>query len=166
MKRGGPLRRRTPLKQGKPLSRDGRGHLHEGPWPSRSKPIKPKVDKPRRRRRDAEQLDHGMDWADVRLIIYTRALGRCEACGAGINVNVMQAHHRRTRRIGPDCPCNALALCPSCHHEEVHGEPERARRLGQIVSAHSPDEPVDVVVEVHGRGPVLLTCGGMYGVAA
>lgn len=166
MKRRGDLNRSTPLKQGKPLSRDGRGTLHAGPWPSRSKPIKARRDKSRRRRREVAQLDHGMDWSDVRLVIYARSWGRCEACGAAVNVNVMQAHHRRTRRIGPDCPCNALALCPTCHHDETHGKPAEATALGRIVSKLADVEPGQVPVTLHDGREVLLTCAGAYEVAA
>lgn len=165
MKRGGPLQRKTPLRNKASMKR-GTASGFSGPWPSRSKPIKVKRDQPRRRSRD--QLSHGMPWQDVRMIIYTRSLGRCEGCGTGLNLAGMEAHHRRTRRLGPDCPCNALALCPSCHHGPLgHGGPEAAREVGRIISRHDEVEPSEVPVTLHGYGkPVYLTCGGTYLAAA
>lgn len=150
MNRGKPLQRKTPLRT--------RAPLHSGPWPSRSKPIKPKRTTARRRARDDE--DHGMAWADVRLIIYTRAGGCCELCGKALNIVNMEGHHRRSRRFGPDCPCNALALCGDCHHgPKVHGGPTPAKVLGTIVQRHV-QRPGEVPVRLPRLGWVELTCGG------
>lgn len=164
MKRSGPLQRRTPLNPGKPLERK--------PWkhdeakaaarrPTRSQPIKARRDGPRRRRRD--DPDHSMPWDEVRLMIYVRASGACELCGRQLNIHNMEGHHRRSRRVGPDCPCNALALCRDCHHgPEVHGNTDgTARELGRIVSKVADVEPVDVPVQLH-VGLVSLTCAGTY----
>jgi hypothetical protein len=137
----------------------GQGPLTRKPLTAAT-PIRPKRDKPRRRSRTS---DHGMLWPDVRLVIFARALGRCERCGLQLNIANMEGHHRRTRRVGPDCPCNALALCGTCHHgPEVHGGPELAMELGTILSRHSDAPPGELEVEIHGRGRVLLGCGGQY----
>jgi hypothetical protein len=163
VKRSGPIRRKVGLKPGKPLERKPWRHdeaLAVERRPSREKPIKVRRDAPRRRRRD--DPDHSIPWQDVRMIIYVRSGGRCEMCGVGLNIANMEGHHRRTRKIGPDCPCNALALCSTCHHREVHESPERARGLGQIVSRHDDRMPADVPVELHGHGDVLLMCDGTF----
>jgi hypothetical protein len=80
-------------------------------------------------------------------------------CGTRLTFARMEAHHRRTRAIGPDCPCNALALCGHCHHVRVHGEPEKSRELGRIISRHDRNAPA-----IHGArltyGWVLLACDG------
>lgn len=157
MKRGKPPARRTPLKRGKGLARSGGPHT--GPWPTRSKPIKVKRDRPRRR--DREQPEHGLPWGDVRLIIYVRAGGRCELCGAALNIVNMEGHHRRSRKVGPDCPGNALALCHDCHHERVHGGQVLARTLGWIISTFTAD-PCQQIVELPSAGKVILSCDGTY----
>lgn len=123
-----------------------------------STPLRPKRDSPRRKSRG---VTHGMLWSDVRLVIYTRALGRCEVCGAQLNIANMEAHHRRTRRLGPDCPGNGLCLCRSCHHDGVHGQPELAKEKGWIASRFT-DEPCAQPVWIQGRGWVTLSCGGEY----
>ena len=106
---------------------------------------------------------HGYPWAEVRVIIHARCAGRCEGCGTPVSLSAMEGHHRRTRSIGPDCPCNALALCRDCHHgDTVHGSPETARDLGRIISRHDLGEPADRPVELHGRGLVRLACDGRY----
>lgn len=98
----------------------------------------------------------------MRATILARSAGRCEACGTALAA-AFEAHHRLTRRFGPDCACNALALCSTCHHEEVHGKPATARDLGQIVSRHASTLPGQVPVWVHGPGcAVLLDCHGNY----
>jgi 5-methylcytosine-specific restriction endonuclease McrA len=111
-------------------------------------------------RRTADRADgHGQPWEEVRVAIFARSGGRCEVCRTDLNNSGMDAHHRRRRRIGPDCSCNALALCPSCHRE-VHAHPAAARAVGHIVS--DPQHPATVGVLVARRGRVLLTCDGAY----
>lgn len=151
-----PLKRKTPLKVKKRMEA-GKGLPQAKPLSART-PIRPKRETPRRRVR-ANGNHAAMLWSDVRLVIYARSLGCCEVCGRNLNVVNMEAHHRRTRTIGPDCPCNALAVCRDCHHDRVHAGPEEARGKGWIVSRHSTTEPADVPVIVAGAR-VLLTCGG------
>lgn len=147
--------KRTPMKAGKPLERKSYAA------PAR-KPIKPRRETERRRTR-GPQHEGQLPWAEVRLVIFARSHGRCEGCGAPMTVASMEGHHRRTRRVGPDCPCNALALCASCHHgPTVHGGPELAMELGRIVSRHTDTPPYDEPVELHGVGRVLLDCSGGF----
>lgn len=168
MKRSGPIARRTPLSAGKPLTRSTPMASGSG-MPRASAPIRARrPGKARRKNRDRPpgELAHGYGWDDVRLVIYVRAGGRCELCAKSLNIANMEGHHRRTRAVGPDCPCNALALCSTCHHDEVHAHPEEARARGWIVTRHASDfEPADVPVELasHPEG-VLLTCEGMFAV--
>jgi 5-methylcytosine-specific restriction endonuclease McrA len=104
---------------------------------------------------------HGFAWQDVRLVIYARAGGRCELCGKQLGIANMEGHHRRTRRLGPDCPCNAIALCSDCHHgPNVHGGPETARELRLILPRECTDPPAEIPVELHGQRWVLLNCDG------
>lgn len=153
MKRGGPLPRRTPLNRGKGLKRGV-------PQAARRTAIPPKRSKPRRRDRDDQ--NHGILWSDVRLVIYVRAGGRCEVCGVQLNIVNMEGHHRRRRRISPDCPCNAIALCERCHRgpDGVHNRPMTARALGRILWSEDKTPPAELPVEIYGRGRVLLACDG------
>jgi hypothetical protein len=144
--------KRTPLKRKAPMKKP-RSDL------SRSTPID--HTRKERRRRDRSDAEHSIPWNDVRNLIFVRAGGRCELCDAPLVIGTMQGHHRRTRQIGPDCACNALALCGDCHHGEVHGQPVRARELGQIVSRHSVDRPSTLPVTIR-RGEVFLSCHGTY----
>lgn len=182
MKRGGPLQRRTQLKNGAPL---GRGK----PFPPRTKPLaggtEPLTRKPmprgkrspvrqpdetmRRkaaRRRKRLGHDHGVTWAEVRLLIFIRCGGRCELCSRSLTMDTLEGHHRQTRAVGVDCPGNALALCHDCHHGPlVHAGPARGRELGTIVSRHE-DDPCAVPVDLPRRGLVVLGCDGSVSLAA
>lgn len=171
MKRGGPIERRTPLKNGKALERRtpiARGsYLVNGQPPRRVRErARRKVEQKAKR---AELDGHGMPWARVRTIILERAGGRCEGCGTPITLfDGLEGHHRRTRRFGPDCPCNALALCGACHHgPTVHDGPELARELGRIISSHDETDPSTIPVVLRDEiGRVLLACDGTYADAA
>ena len=48
------------------------------------------------------------------------------------------AHHRQTRRHGPDCPGNLIGLC-AAHHAMVHANPNTSIVAGWIVSRHATD---------------------------
>lgn len=162
MKRGGPLQRRTPLARGKSLGNRS-GGLERKPLP-KGQPIRARTSGARKDRRKPFDEADGMPWQEVRLVIFARALGQCEACGRSLNIANMEGHHRRSKGVkGPhrDCPCNALALCSSCHHDEVHGKPEEARELGRILSKLSTTPPTEEPVDIQGRR-LFLTCGGTY----
>lgn len=127
--------------------------------PMRRTPLRSRRAAPRRK--DPAFEGHGAPWQQVRAAVYARSRGFCEACGGDV-AGGFEAHHRLTRRLGPDCPCNVLALCPACHHAGVHGHPERSLEQGRILSRHSTAAPSTVPVLVHGRGWVRLTCDGNY----
>lgn len=129
-----PLNRRTPLVARSPIPRTGKPGGQGGL--TRGHPIRAKRDKPRRTRRDLEA--HGIEWGDVRLVIYLRAGGACELCLANLNLANMEGHHRQRRREGVHCPANALALCHGCHME-VHAHPDRSLALHHIVSSFEVD---------------------------
>ena len=116
-------------------------------------------------RRSPGRDDHGHTVETGRAETFARARGRCELQGPGCTVTATDWHHRQTRRYGPDCPCNTVALCSHCHHVNVHGRPEWARETGWIVSRHSANPgAVPLVLGGSGpaRGPVLLPCVGGY----
>jgi hypothetical protein len=99
--------------------------------------------------------------AAAREQVMQRSALLCEIRGPGCTDLATDAHHRQTRRLGPDCPCNLLAVCAHCHHVNVHGQPATARDQGWIVSRHAFDGS-GVPVQIHGLGLVLLTCTGEY----
>lgn len=106
MKRGGRLRRRTPLTASTPLARSG---------PIRS-----------RRRRD-----DGL--ADARRDVFARAAGRCEARWEVCTGVAVHAHHRLRRSQGGQHTAeNLLAVCAACH-EAIHRNPARAIDLGHLL---------------------------------
>ena len=149
MKRSGPIQRRTPLASG--------GFQRKKGTLQRRTQLPPRRKKARR-----NGASHGISWQDVRAIIFVRAGGRCEVCGKSLNIHNMEGHHRRSRRYGPDCPGNAIALCSDCHHgPQVHGSPAAARPLGYIVSSSNTAPCGERVwLPVHG-GWVILGCDGM-----
>jgi hypothetical protein len=154
-----PLQRKTPLTAKKGIAR-GASQLPRGVRTSAPRVALPAMrSKPRRKNRDGDQ--HGLAWSDVRLVVYARAGGRCEGCGVQLNLANMEGHHRRTRRLGPDCPGNCLCLCRRCHHDEVHAHPEKARGLGQILRREEQD-PCSRPVWTWALGWVVLHCDGTY----
>lgn len=112
-------------------------------------------------RRTTGRDDHGPGPEQARVEVMARARGVCELNGPGCTRQATDAHHRQTRRYGPDCPCNLLALCSWCHHENVHGQPETARDLGWIVSRHATD-PGRVPVQLPRVGLILARCDGTW----
>lgn len=112
-------------------------------------------------RRTVGRDDHGPGVEDARAETFARSRGRCEVAGPGCTGIATDWHHRQTRKLGPDCPCNALAACSHCHHANVHESPAVARDAGWIVSRHATD-PGAVPVQVPRLGIVLLPCSGGY----
>ena len=87
--------------------------------------------------------------------VFTRQRGACWLC----DEPMQHAHHRQTRRFGPDCPANLLGLC-AAHHASVHAAGVDSRAAGWIVSRHT-DEPCQVtVVDRFGVEWRLLCDGG------
>lgn len=114
-------------------------------------------------RRVAGRSDHGTTMADARATVMLRAANLCEVRAPGCTTLAEEAHHRLTRRFGPDCPCNLLAVCTECHRDHITEAPATAREAGWAVSKFTTDPPSQVPVRIFGPGePVLLTCNGDY----
>lgn len=106
MKRGGPLRRRTPMQRSTALTRAA---------------MQP-------RRRAADPLP-----AVLRAAVFVRASGMCDLCGRPLP-RLWHCHHRKLRsQGGRHEPENLLALHDACHRK-VHNRPTWARRCGYIVA--------------------------------
>lgn len=104
----------------------------------------------------------------VRELVWTRSGGRCERCGTALT-GMVSLHHRRARGAGgsrdaaTNSPSNLLYLCGSGVNG-CHGwiESFRLMSYGSGWLVHSWDDPARVPVDVHGRGPVLLTDDGAF----
>lgn len=91
-----------------------------------------------------------------REIVAGRERGACARCGLAAT----DWHHRRSRRTRDahtHCACVGIHLCRTCH-DYVHRNPEYARALGFIVSAHE-EEPWTAPVKTY-QGWRLQTCDG------
>ena len=139
-----PIRRKTPLK-----AKQGKSQ----------KPQRPPRRTPARAVRTPDGHAPCESWTAVRKILFDRAGGRCELCGAKITLETMEGHHRQTRSVGPDCPANGLGLCARCHHDEVHARPEIATENGWITSRHH-QQPCAHPVHLDQHGWVRLGCDG------
>lgn len=112
--------------------------------------INPKRRAPRRTR----SRDHG-DMGNTWAMVYARQGAACWLCPRPM----AEAHHRQTRRFGPDCPANIIGLCDRCHHVTVHGHPATALTSGWIISRHYTD-PCGVPVADADGALWILTCEG------
>lgn len=149
------MKRRTPLKRGKPLQRKPRGPAQQPPKPSKS------PDMP----------------VEIRKVIYARAQGRCEVSateecrargGRFDAVTGRSIHHRRPRRMGGTRaldihdPANLLAVCGVGALGGCHGFIERNRTLalenGWLLSSGA--DPKSRAVTVRGGAIVLLQAHG------
>lgn len=143
------MRRRAPMRRTAMSRGAGPQRVKRGPVKQRSR-------------------DRAAEYAELRLVVYRRAGGRCERCGVWLTVAGMECHHRRLRsQGGRDAVVNLVALCPSCHHVEVHAQPERARAEGWIVPGLGTGPRVDpacVPVRLHDGRTVRLGDDGTYDV--
>lgn len=140
MKRGGPPRRKTPLRQRAPLARKPAAGLvvpdaNQGKYtgPPGSDLLVTEVARPGRKRRRR-----------VRSVPFPPAVAaqldtRDEWCQRDGKPGPLHRHHRRAKGMGGDtrphtqCACNGIKLCLACHIW-VHANPERATAEGWIVS--------------------------------
>ena len=110
------------------------------------------------------RLHHDPVWGAVKATVWTRSLGRCEACGLHLDPSTWSAHHRKLRsRGGRDSVANTLALCPEDHvlaPYAVHRDVAAATHDGYIVSGS--DDPATVPVRLYNGVWVLLTPHGTY----
>ena len=91
------------------------------------KPTPRKVEKARTKRA------HAVSRAVCRALVYQRAGGRCESCGARLVLKTSEAsiytlahiHEKQYRSRGGDDtdPDNCLCLCMKCHREAHGGKP-------------------------------------------
>lgn len=139
-----PIQRKTPINAKKSESR---------------KTQRPPRRTPARAARTPDGHPACESWTLVRKILFNRAGGRCELCGTKITLEAMEGHHRQSRSVGPDCPGNGLGLCASCHHGEVHEQPEWAMLHGWITSRHHR-QPCTQPVYLDRHGWVRLGCDG------
>ena len=121
MKRGGPLRRKTPLPRGdKSLKRVA----------FRRRPVEP----------DAYERE----FQRQRHLVRIRSGGRCEIRAKHCRGESSHVHHRQRRSQGGDNSLeNLLDLCSVCHFR-VHRFPEQAFEHGWLV--HEWDDPARVPV--------------------
>ncbi|MEX5631915.1 HNH endonuclease [Parafrankia sp. FMc2] len=108
--------------------------------------------------------------AATRRLLLARAGGRCESCGADLDISRYSLHHRRPVGMGGSraadlhCPSNLLVLCgrdnrDGCHGA-VHSHPTDAREAGLLVRRAAT--PARVPVLIHGVRLVLLSPDGSY----
>lgn len=145
MKQGGPIARKTPLKNTGTLARkselsrgDGlkrAGELKRGEAMKRAAPAKrtaPAV--PRKPARDTGITDA------VRQVVKTRAGCRCERCNRDLAGGGGEVHHRRPRGMGgsrrqdTNQSGNLVLLCSGCHRE-AESKRAAARRAGWLVAS-------------------------------
>ena len=135
-----PIRRKTPLRASRPVS-------------------KRPPSKPRHRRLPDPSPEF---WREQREALYARAAGRCERAGCSLDDNGMEAHHRKLRsRGGGHGLENLAALCPACHRW-CHEHPQAATEAGFIVP--SVADPGARAVVLHDGRTVRLTVDGAYDV--
>lgn len=146
MKRGGPLKRYTPLVAKKPLG-PGKG-LQAKSAPKGGRPTGPS--------------------RDVVDAVLERASHSCEICGSGLGperVVDYQIQHRRPRGIGgtvrpeTNWPSNLMALCPP-DHAFVESNRAGALAAGWLVPQHA--NPAQIAVIIHGPRRVYLSPDGQY----
>lgn len=134
MRRGGSLRRNTPLEARAPLRRSG-GGLGRSTFkrtPARVERRHPADDEP--------------TWAEAVRAVRARSGGRCEVgIVRGCTGRHEHTHHRRLRsQGGTHHPYNLLGICRPCH-DAAHAYPDRSYRAGILVrSTENPcDRPLD-----------------------
>lgn len=139
------LRRRTPLKPGKPLVRR---------TPLREVSERRAAQQPKRRPKDT-----GPD-RTTRDLIAERDSG-CVVCGAG--PYGLQVHHRLPRRLGgrkgpvPNAPSNLVSLCREDH---AAVESQRAWAIDVGLLLHEGEDPALIPVLHRLHGVVLLLNDG------
>lgn len=105
----------------------------------------------------------------MRVLVFTRAVGRCEISGVPVAYSTFACHHRKLRsQGGGDGPENRLCLHPDAHTDgpsttTVHKMGAAAYDNGWLV--RSWQEPGTVPVLLHDGRRVLLTGDGRYGEA-
>lgn len=153
MKRGGPLKRKTPLEPGAPLKRGSAlsrgGPLKQGSGPASGKGLGGS----RRKSEGGPRVP-----AEVRAVVLARAGLRCERCGRDVAGGGGEVHHRRPAGAGGSklaeshSAANLLLLC-SDGHRWVESHREAALEAGWLV--RQGVDPAEVPVLVLGRWVLL-----------
>lgn len=114
----------------------------------RSAPLRRKTPLTRNRTKRIRPLRRKTMEPGLRRLVYLRANGRCDCCGAPLHPDAWDAHHRQLRaRGGKDTLANLIALRHD-HHMWAHEHPAEAKERGLMVSAYA--NPEDVPVLLHG----------------
>jgi hypothetical protein len=143
MRRGGPLRRLTGLRNKTPLKAGGA--------------LKPGTKGLERSELVAKRPVRTSEERKARAVVWERAQARCERCG---RADATEWSHRRARSQGGAWSAtNGLAMCHTCH-QECHLNPAVAYQQGWHV--RSTQNPALVPVWVAGQGLVYLTEAGTY----
>lgn len=117
-------------------------------------------------RRHSGPRRHGpvVAWPALRAALWTRCGAYCEACGARLNPDWWDAHHRLPRsRGGQDDLCTLVALHGGCHTvgpQAVHQRPAWAYGRGLLI--RSGGDPAVVPLTLPGGRTVVLTAAGAY----
>lgn len=128
--------------------------------PLKRTPLKTKTARPSRKPRRAPDPDREF-WQTQRTVLYIRAGGRCEHCGADLNTTGLEAHHRKLRSQGGGHGVeNLAALCPTCHHDRIHAHPTYAVERGFIVPMRA--NPCTRALVLHDGRTVRLNTDGTY----
>ncbi|NEW33807.1 HNH endonuclease [Nocardia cyriacigeorgica] len=99
----------------------------------------------------------------VRLLVATRAGGRCERCACALPIGGGDIHHRKPRRMGGtrdpqiNAPSNLVAVCRPCHD---WAESHRTRALADGWLIPSTGDPASTPVWSGLYGRVLLADDG------
>lgn len=109
----------------------------------------------------------------TRLIVRTRAGGRCELCGVAAHEGPTSIHHRHPRRMGGtrrpwiNLASNLLFICGTgttgCHGR-VESNRTAAYAAGWLL--RDGEDPAEVPVQIHQLGAVYLTDEGDYATGA
>ena len=103
------------------------------------------------------------EWHELRHLVWLRAGGCCERCGAALRSGWPGHHRKRRSQGGPDTIENVVALCGDCHTDgpdAVHHRIEAARARGFLVLRFQ--NPADVPIMLPDGRFALLTADGQY----
>jgi hypothetical protein len=102
--------------------------------------------------------------AEIRVLVFTRAGGRCEKTGVEVAYSSFACHHRKLKsQGGSDGPENRGCLSTDAHTagpDAVHRNPRAAQRDGWIVL--STEDPAKLSVLLYDGRRVHLTADGRY----
>lgn len=92
----------------------------------------------------------------LRNLVFLRAGGRCDCCGAPLDPDTWDAHHRKLRKQGGEDSLENLVALRHDHHMLVHAHRADAGARGLIVP---PWEDPALVPVRRGNGRLYLPAG-------